>query len=88
MIDQMKVESSTRLKEHDGLEQLLVKTSQEKMALHYDKKQSLKEIALKVNIIEAGVLTVVIISYTPTYINPYTDVVLIVPLLAETPDIT
>ena len=51
MIDQMKVESSTRLKEHDGLEQLLVKTSQEKMALHYDKKQSLKEIALKVNII-------------------------------------
>ena len=48
VIDHMKVDSTAQHKEQEGLEQLLVKTNQEKMALQYDKRQILKEIAIKV----------------------------------------
>ena len=47
----LKLESASKSQEQDGLEQLIVKSNQERMALQYDNRQLHRELEMKVSII-------------------------------------
>ncbi len=47
-MEQLQQESVGKRREQDGLEQLLIKANQEKMALQYDNRQLRRETTIKV----------------------------------------